>query len=409
MENIEKFLNLLTLENITEGIKKAYLKYKIANSSFWVTSLSFYTILALVPVAAILFSLGSWFGAKDYILNQISSSTPLPKEVIEMISSFAENLLKNARGGVLAGIGFIFLGSTFIKMFSLIENSFNDIWHVKTQRTFIRKMSDYISFFIFLPLLFILINGFLLFVMSKIENISILYYCLSKIVPYISLLIFFGSLYMVMPNTNVKLVPALTAAFVISIMFSIFQFTFIRIQVLINSYSVIYGSFSIIFIFLIWIRVFWFFTILGVHLAYLFQNVSLDINLESDAILISFNSRLYITLKIFEIIVKRYLNSENAITFEELKKEIKSSTFLLETILDELTKAGYLISGLSNNAEKTYSITKNIDDVKLKEIYDFTARSGEEIYILKDNFSDKIENIILKQDYAKTLRSLGGE
>lgn len=214
---------------------------------------------------------------------------------------------------------------------------------------------------------------------------------------------------MVMPNTNVKLVPALTAAFVISIMFSIFQFTFIRIQVLINSYSVIYGSFSIIFIFLIWIRVFWFFTILGVHLAYLFQNVSLDINLESDAILISFNSRLYITLKIFEVIVKRYLNSENAITFEELKKEIKSSTFLLETILDELTKAGYLISGLSNNAEKTYSITKNIDDVKLKEIYDFTARSGEEIYILKDNFSDKIENIILKQDYTKTLRSLGGE
>lgn len=144
-------------------------------------------------------------------------------------------------------------------------------------------------------------------------------------------------------------------------------------------------------------------------MAYLFQNVSLDINLESDAILISFNSRLYITLKIFEIIVKRYLNSENAITFEELKKEIKSSTFLLEMILDELIKAGYLISGLSNNTEKTYSITKNIDDIKLKEIYDFTARSGEEIYILKDNFSDKIENIILKQDYAKTLRSLGGE
>lgn len=406
---MEKFLSLLTLENITEGLKRAYVKYKIANSSFWVSSLSFYTILALVPVAAILFSLGSWFGAKDYILNEISKSTPLPKDIIEMISSFAENMLKNARGGVLAGVGFVFLGSTFIKMFSLIENSFNDIWHIKTQRTFIRKVSDYISFFIFLPLLFILINGALLFIMSKIEGISILYYILSKIVPYISLLIFFGALYLVMPNTNVKLVPALSAAFIISIIFSIFQFTFVKIQVFINSYSVIYGSFSVIFIFLMWIRAFWFFTILGVHLSYLFQNVNFDVNLESETILISFNSRLYITLKIFEIMVKRYLNNEAATSLEELKKEIKSSTFLLESILENLVKAGYLLCGTTNNNEKLYSIIKNIDEVNLKEIYDFSASSGEEIYILKDNSSDNIENIIVKQDYAKTLRTLGGK
>lgn len=406
---MEKFLSLLTLENITEGLKRAYVKYKIANSSFWVSSLSFYTILALVPVAAILFSLGSWFGAKDYILNEISKSTPLPKDIIEMISSFAENMLKNARGGVLAGVGFVFLGSTFIKMFSLIENSFNDIWHIKTQRTFIRKVSDYISFFIFLPLLFILINGALLFIMSKIEGISILYYILSKIVPYISLLIFFGALYLVMPNTNVKLVPALSAAFIISIIFSIFQFTFVKIQVFINSYSVIYGSFSVIFIFLMWIRAFWFFTILGVHLSYLFQNVNFDVNLESETILISFNSRLYITLKIFEIMVKRYLNNEAATSLEELKKEIKSSTFLLETILENLVKGEYLLCGTTNNNEKLYSIIKNIDEISLKEIYDFSASSGEEIYILKDNSSDNIENIIVKQDYAKTLRTLGGK
>lgn len=406
---MEKFLSLLTLENITEGLKRAYVKYKIANSSFWVSSLSFYTILALVPVAAILFSLGSWFGAKDYILNEISKSTPLPKDIIEMISSFAENMLKNARGGVLAGVGFVFLGSTFIKMFSLIENSFNDIWHIKTQRTFIRKVSDYISFFIFLPLLFILINGALLFIMSKIEGISILYYILSKIVPYISLLIFFGALYLVMPNTNVKLVPALSAAFIISIIFSIFQFTFVKIQVFINSYSVIYGSFSVIFIFLMWIRAFWFFTILGVHLSYLFQNVNFDVNLESETILISFNSRLYITLKIFEIMVKRYLNNEAATSLEELKKEIKSSTFLLESILENLVKGEYLLCGTTNNNEKLYSIIKNIDEISLKEIYDFSASSGEEIYILKDNSSDNIENIIVKQDYAKTLRTLGGK
>ena len=144
---MNKFLSLLTFDNITEGVKKAYEKYKAANSSFWVTSLSFNTILAISPIFAILFSLGSWFGAKDYIIEQIIKSTPLPKETIELISTFAENALKNARSGIIAGVGFLFLGWTLITTFTLIERSFNDIWHIKIPRTLIRKVSDYISFF----------------------------------------------------------------------------------------------------------------------------------------------------------------------------------------------------------------------------------------------------------------------
>nr|WP_033398199.1 YihY/virulence factor BrkB family protein [Fusobacterium russii] len=406
---MEKFISLLTFENITEGIKKSYEKYKIANSSFWVESLSFNTILALAPILAILFSLGSWFGAKDYLLEQLVQSTPLPKDAVDLISTFADNALKNARSGVLAGIGFLFLGWTFISMFSLIERSFNDIWHIKETRTFIRKVSDYISFFIFLPLFFVIINGLLLFLMSKVENISILYEILSKVLPYTSLLIFLGALYMVMPNTSVKFVPAMSSAFVISVIFSIFQFLFIKTQSLISSYSVIYGSFSVIFIFLLWIRVSWFFIILGVHLTYLFQNVNFDINLEGEIVSISFNSRLYLTLKILEEMVKKYVHNEPPITFSDLKNNIRTSSFLLEITLQNLVKADYLIVGYNSNNEKIYSITKNIDEVKLDEVYNLVARSGEEIFILRDQSLDKIENIIFSQDYDRTLRSLGGE
>lgn len=406
---MEKFISLLTFENITEGIKKSYQKYKIANSSFWVESLSFNTILALAPILAILFSLGSWFGAKEYLLEQLVKSTPLPQEAVDLISTFADNALKNARSGVLAGIGFLFLGWTFISMFTLIERSFNDIWHIRETRTFIRKVSDYISFFIFLPLFFVIINGILIFLMSKVENISIFYEILSKVLPYTSLLIFLGALYMVMPNTSVRFVPAMSSAFVISIIFSIFQFLFIKTQSLINSYNVIYGSFSVIFIFLLWIRVSWFFIILGVHLTYLFQNINFDINLEGDTVSISFNSRLYLTLKILEEIVKRYLHNELPLTFNDLKNNIRTSSFLLETVLENLVKTGYLIVGYNSNNEKIYSIIKNIDEVKLDEIYNLVAGTGEEIFVLRDQSLDKIENIIFNKDYDRTLKSLGGE
>ena len=48
--------------------------------------------------------------------------------------------------------------------------------------------------------------------------------------------------------------------------------------------------------------------------------------------------------------------------------------------------------------------------MSLKEIYDFIANTGEEIYILQDGeITDNIEKIIIDKDYSRTLKSLGGE
>ena len=238
-------------KNLKIMLKRAYEKYQRANSSFWVTSLSFYTILAIVPIFAILFSLASWFGAEDYIVNQIKGIAPLKDETLELLTDFSNNLLMDARSNVLAGVGFLLLGWTFIKMFSLIEESFNDIWHIKKSRSIIRKISDYISFFIFLPLIFITLNGFVLFLLAKIKGITFLYYMVRNILPLISMIIFFMALYIVMPNTTIKAFPAFIASLIVAITFMLFQYIFILLQFLLIGYNTVYGGFSIIFIFLI--------------------------------------------------------------------------------------------------------------------------------------------------------------
>lgn len=406
---MEKFLKIIAFETWGDVLKKAYEKYKIANSSFWVVALSFNTIQALVPICAILFSLGSWFGAKDYIIEQLYSASGIDEHIITMIETFSDNLLNSARGGILAGLGFIFLGWTFIQMFSLIENSFNDIWHVKKSRTLIRKISDYISFFIFLPLVFLLINGTLIFVLNKVEDIGFLYQFISKIVPYISLLTFLSALYMIMPNTNVKIIPSTVAAFIISLIFYIFQYFFVHIQILINTYSKVYGSFSIVFIFLLWVRVFWFLIILGVHISYMLQNPSFDINLDSSILNINFYSKLYITLKILEEIAITYQNNLNPPTLDELKTKIGCSDFLIENMLDKLIESEYLAASFNNKEEKIYILIRNINNLNLKEIYEFTAKSGKEIYKLRDSELDEIEKIIINKDYDRTLNTLGGK
>lgn len=396
----------LNSKDIKEMLKRAFEKYKSANSSFWVTSLSFYTILALVPILAILFSLAGWFGAEDYIVHQIDKVTPLKEETLDILTSFSNNLLNNARNGVLAGVGFVFLGWTFIQMFSLIEASFNDIWHVKNSRTIIRKLSDYITFFIFVPLVFIVLNGAVIFLLSKLDGINFLYYIIAKIFPLVSLTVFFMSLYLVMPNTSVKAFPAFFASLITSIAFYIFQYTFILLQSSLINYNVIYGSFSVIFIFLIWIRVSWFIIILGVHISYLIQNANFDLNIDNGAVNISFNSRLYVTLKILEELVKRYLNKDVPASLDELRKVIKSSPFLIESVLEDLIKGTYIISS-EDFGEKVYCISKNIDDISLNEIYNFTSNMGEEIFVLQDSIMyDEIEKLVIEKKFEGSLRSL---
>ena len=380
-------------KNLKLMLKRAYEKYQSANSSFWVTSLSFYTILAIVPILAILVSLSSWFGAEDYIINQIKDIAPLKGGTLELLTDFSNNLLMDARSNVLAGVGFLFLGWTFIQMFSLIEASFNEIWHIKKSRSLIRKISDYISFFIFLPLIFIILNGLILFLLSKIKEIVFLYYIIKNIFPLISMTIFFMAVYLVMPNTMVKIIPAFIASVIVSIAFLLFQYIFILLQFLLIGYNTVYGGFSVIFIFLIWVRICWFIVILGAHITYLIQNANFDINIENDSINISFNSKLYITFKVLE----------------EIIKVTTSSPFLIESILDDLIRGGYVLSS-RDYSEKVFCIAKNIEEVFLKEIYDFIANTGEEIYMLQDGIiSDNIEKMIIEKDYSRTLKSLGGE
>ena len=83
--------------------------------------------------------------------------------------------------------------------------------------------------------------------------------------------------------------------------------------------------------------------------------------------------------------------------------------FLIGNILDELIRGGYIVSSL-DYSEKVFCLTKNIDEIYLKEIYDFIANTGEEIFILQDGrITDDVEKIIIDKDYNRTLKSLGGE
>ncbi len=352
------------------SIKHALWKYKEANSNLWVTSLCYYTVLSMIPIFAILFSIGTWLGLGEYLLKQIDNHSPIKGEAIQLLLTFTDNLLTNARSGVLAGLGFLFLIWSLISMFSIVEKAFNDIWDIDATRSFVRKISDYLTFFILLPTLILVSNASSLLIQNDF---------LSKILPYFSVLLFFMALFMVMPNTEVKWLPAFVASFFTSVMFSIFQYAFIYLQVLINAYNMIYGSFSVIFIFLIWLRIAWFLIILGAHLSYLLQNR--DINLYCDSLSIdeiNFQSKFSLAVHLLAVMVRRYQKEESLVTRAELAARFHN-VIAIDGVLRILKKGNFILEGKNEKQEKVYSLAKNIEKTRLEEVYFVISSYGKMI------------------------------
>ncbi len=377
------------ISNIIRVVKKALESYGRANSGLWVTSLCFYTILSLVPIFAILFSLGTWLGVADYFLVKLRDYSPLNDESINLLITFAQNFLENTRTGILAGIGFLFLGWTLISMFSIIEKAFNDIWRVEKSRMFLRKITDYISFFILFPTLLVISSGVVKIIADRVGLENIALSILIKLIPFSTLLFFFTTMYMLIPNTKVRFIPALIAAVFISLFFSGFQSLFILLQGMVNTYNKIYGSFSVIFIFLFWLKLMWFFIILGAHLCYFLQNRELHLFTKSvDDV--SFKIKEYTAVILMKELAERYLNSLTPLTINEIIKKYGIPYEVIKYILNVFIE-NELVGEIGEKDDKSYVIIKNVDGISFKTVFKSLENFGERISI--EN-SEEIEKLL---------------
>lgn len=395
------------ISNIISGIQRALENYKRANSALWVTSLCFYTLLSLVPVFAILFSLGSWLGVAENIIIQLSKYSPLNEEMITFLVEFSENLLENARSGVLAGIGFLSLGWTLITMFSIVEKSFNDIWQVEKSRMILRKITDYIAFFLLFPLLILTINGGMVILGKKLEGIYDISPYLLQIIPSLSIFLFFTALYMLIPNTKVKLIPAFFSAIFTSALFSGLQYFFIHLQVMIITYNRIYGSFSVIFIFFLWLKIMWFFIILGAHLSYFLQNKDLKSH-SNNVNGISFKSKEYTGMIIIRELIRRYLNNLSPITAKELSENSNIPYDIILHILHIFEEHGLVakVINIKNDNEEGFTILQNIEQINFKKIFNILENSGEDVKLQVNDDNRAFYRIIKNKDFDFLIKDL---
>lgn len=313
------------------------------------SALTFYSLLSLVPAAAMAFGIAKGFGFERLLERKLLEDFDAQREVVLKVIAFAQSFLENTRGGVIAGIGVVVLLWTVLKVLSNIEHAFNTIWEVDQHRSLIRKFSDYLSLLFIGPLLIIMSSSATVFITTQvteiIQSISFLghfswpIFTAMKLIPYGIIWALFTFVYMVMPNTRVKFTSGLAAGIAAGTMYQLAQWFYIAFQIGTARYNAIYGSFAALPLFLIWLQISWFIVLFGSEISYACQYAD-DYEHEPDFSNISPRYSRILTLLIAHQVVKNFAAGQAPFNASQLSHHLKMPIRLVRRILDSLVASG---------------------------------------------------------------------
>jgi len=315
------------------------------------SALTFYSLLAIVPVLAMAFGIAKGFGLRQRLRVQLMTVLSGQEDILTRAIDFADRLLESASGGAVAGIGVIVLFWSVIKVLGQIEGSFNDIWEVRTERPFARRFSNYFSIMLISPVVIIVSGSLTIFISTQITYIAkelgvigvlgpVVFLTL-RVLPYALMWLLLAFVYITIPNTKVRFRPGMAGAVVAGTIYQVVQWAYIFFQIGISKYNAIYGSFAALPLFLVWLNLSWLIVLFGAELSYAFQNVE-DYDLDPMARHTSASIRKWASLLIAHLVVKNFVRGRGPIEAEDISKRLGLPPRLARELLTELVEAGVL-------------------------------------------------------------------
>jgi len=373
------------------------------------SALTFYSLLSVIPIAAIAFAIAKGFGLDQKLQLVIIQKFQSEQEVLNWILNNATNALDKTRGGPIAGIGVIVLFWSVMSLLDHIESSFNHIWRISASRPWYRKFTDYLTIMLIAPVFITLSSSLTVFVTEGLDNFMSSAPILDFFKPVISFLIKFAPylfswitltiLFIIMPNAKVKLVPALTAAILAGTILQIIQWLYIDLQFGITRLSAIYGSFAAVPLFIVWLQSSWIIVLLGAEISFANQNIS-RYELESEALNISSYQKRALVLMIMHMIIRNFILGEKPISAEYIAGTLKIPVRLVRDILQDLNCAK-LVSIIHENEEIERLYQPALDVNKLTVSYVFSQldkRGVDQIMVIKNKDYMKIISMLDKFD-----------
>ncbi len=310
-------------------------------------SMVYTTLLSIVPLLALSFSVLKAFGVTNQIqpllLNLLEPLGEKGADIAQRIAGFIEKM----NVGVLGAVGLVLLLYTSISLIQKIEESLNYIWHAPRPRPLGERFTRYLTVLMVGPILVFSALGATAAVMNiemvrglmEMDVLGQVLQAGSRLVPYLLIISAFTFIYRFIPNARIRLWPALVGGIVGGIAWQTAGWVFAVFIAGSNNYAAIYASFAILVLFMIWLYISWLVLLFGASVAFYVQHPEY-LYMKGGEPRLSNRMRERLALSTMELVARRFMQGDAAPTQQEFTLQLRVPGHVLMVVLNALERKG---------------------------------------------------------------------
>jgi membrane protein len=325
------------------------------------SAMTFTTLVTLVPLLAIVFSVVRAFGGLSDLEPRLENFVyqNLMPGVQTQIRDWLENFFGDVRGGAFSGLTLIFLLGGALGLLTSIEGAFNDIWGVHRGRSLFSRFSTYTTLVVFGPILV----GLSLSMTATLQSSSLLQELIVrspglavltnygfKLLPILLTGIALTLLYTFMPNVHVRVRTALPAGMVAAVLWEISKIGYTAYLKNTSHYATLYGSLAAFPLFLLWVYLSWLVVLFGAHLTFAQESAD-DIREEEMASRVNQTERIRMALHLTLEAARNYKNGVTPPGMVEISRRLGLPLRLVREVAEVLIAGGILSTVIHGRAE----------------------------------------------------------
>lgn len=356
-------------------------------------ALTYSTLLALVPILAVVFGVARGFGYNKYIEVWFRDTLSSQPHAADAIISFVNSYLVHTKSGVFLGVGLVLMLYTVLMLTMNIEKTFNAIWQVKHRRSLYRAITDHLAMLLIVPVVIVVASGL------SIAG--------ARLLPYVLMVVVFMGMYMCVPNTKVKLRAVIVPSILAGVGMQALQLFYIHAQVLLSSYNAIYGSFAALPLFMLWVQLSWTICLFGVELCYTNQNMD-ELSFRLQVADISPRYRLLLATILMSRICQQFADGKRPYTALDLRRLTNIPIRITQDVLYMLVRAGLLNENSADDKdqEPTYQPAMTLQKLTLGTMIERLDSMGE--WHLDIDLHEQLAKVDWKQYLALREQYLAG-
>ncbi|HTT39790.1 MAG TPA: YihY/virulence factor BrkB family protein [Burkholderiales bacterium] len=354
--------------------------------NLWAMSLVYTTLLSIVPLLAFSFSVLKAFGVHNQIEPMLRQFlAPLGSEGDELSQRLIQ-FIDHMNVGVLGSVGLALLLYTVVSLVQKIEESFNFIWHVSQPRSLANRFTLYLSVLLVGPIFVFAAIGLTAAAMNielvrqllALQPLGWMVYATGKLTPYVLAVAAFTFIYLLVPNTNVRLGPALIGGIAGGVLWQLGGWGFARFVASSTRYPAIYSGFAVVILFMFWLYLSWLILLFGASVAFYRQHPEYLIARGGEPALSS-RMRERLALAIMSLIGRHYRTGDPAWKLRQLTRVLRVPMHSVQVVLDALEQGGLL----ARNSEDPpgYLPVCDLNSVPVKRLLDTVRAAGEEGFL----------------------------